>query len=148
MTDHATSTERIQVEVPPFVSFTKTYHNKPYDDISPTRPELSAAGKNVVVTGGGTGIGKAIATAFTQAGAKSVAILGRRLDKLEAAVDNQQEEFEERLEGIEKREKWARGEARANGSKGKRKRVVVEEEEDDDWEDMETESVASKKPKV
>ena len=71
-----------------------------------------------------------------------------KVDKLEAAVDNQQEEFEERLEGIEKREKWARGEARANGSKGKRKRVVVEEEEDDDWEDMETESMASKKPKV
>ncbi|KAF2996023.1 histone acetyltransferase 1 [Curvularia kusanoi] len=70
-----------------------------------------------------------------------------KVDKLEAAVDNQQEEFEERLDGIEKRARWDRGEARANGAKGKRKRVVVEEE-DDDWEDMDTESVASKKPKA
>ncbi|KAF3033420.1 histone acetyltransferase 1 [Didymella heteroderae] len=70
-----------------------------------------------------------------------------KVDKLEAAVDNQQEEFEERLEGIEKRNRWERGEARANGAKSKRKRVIVEEE-DDDWEDMDTESVASKKPKA
>ena len=74
--------------------------------------------------------------------------VSEKVDKLETAVDNQQEEFEERLEGIEKRARWDRGEGRANGSKGKRKRVVVEEEEDDDWEDMETESVASKKPKT
>ncbi|KAJ8105916.1 hypothetical protein OPT61_g9888 [Boeremia exigua] len=70
-----------------------------------------------------------------------------KVDKLEAAVDNQQEEFEERLQGIEKRERWERGEARSNGAKSKRKRVVVEDE-DDDWEDIDTESVASKKPKA
>ncbi|KAH7021998.1 hypothetical protein EDB80DRAFT_805560 [Ilyonectria destructans] len=73
--------------LPSFVSFTKTWHNKPYAFISPTRPELSAAGKNVVITGGGTGIGKAIAIAFAQAGAKSVAIIGRRLDRLGTAAD-------------------------------------------------------------
>lgn len=83
MTDSASN-----IEIPAFVSFTKTYHNKPYEDISPARPELSASGKNVVITGGGTGVGLAIAIAFSQAGAKSVSILGRRLDRLEtAAVD-------------------------------------------------------------
>ncbi|KAH6625646.1 acyl-CoA N-acyltransferase [Boeremia exigua] len=71
-----------------------------------------------------------------------------KVDKLEAAVDNQQEEFEERLQGIEKRARWGRGEARSNGAKSKRKRVVVEDEDDDDWEDMDAEPVASKKPKA
>lgn len=70
-----------------------------------------------------------------------------KVDKVEAAVDNQQEEFEERLAGIEKRSKWGGGEERANKAKSKRKRVVIEEEEDD-WEDMDAESVASKKPKA
>lgn len=68
-----------------FVSFTKTWHDRPYPAISPTRPEVSAAGKNVVITGGGTGIGKAAAIAFAQAGAKSVSIIGRRVDRLQTA---------------------------------------------------------------
>lgn len=68
-----------------FVSFTKRWHNRPYPAISPTRPEVTAAGKDVVITGGGTGIGKAAAIAFAQAGAKSVSIVGRRLDRLQTA---------------------------------------------------------------
>lgn len=71
----------------PFPSFTKTWHQKPYAQISPSRPELSATGKFVVVTGGGVGIGLAISMAFAQAGAKTVAILGRRLEVLEAAAN-------------------------------------------------------------
>lgn len=43
------------------------------------------AGKNVVITGGGTGIGAAAAIAFAQAGAKSVSIIGRRVDRLQTA---------------------------------------------------------------
>lgn len=68
-------------------SFTKTWHSKPYPQISPSRPELSAKGKTVFVTGGGTGIGKATAIAFAQAGAKAVAIFGRRVEKLESAAE-------------------------------------------------------------
>lgn len=80
------ATEDFTMVIPPLPSLTKTYHHKPYPAISPSRPELSAAGKNVVVTGGGSGIGKAIAIAFAQAGAKSVSILGRREHYLKAAV--------------------------------------------------------------
>lgn len=68
-----------------FVSFTKTWHNDTYPAISPTRTELSAAGKHVAITGGGTGIGKAVAIAFAQASAKSVSIIGRRMDRLQTA---------------------------------------------------------------
>jgi NAD(P)-dependent dehydrogenase (short-subunit alcohol dehydrogenase family) len=79
---------KIAMASPPmksFVSFTKTWHNRPYPAISPTRPEISAVGKNIVITGGGTGIGKAAAIAFAQAGAKSVAIIGRRAERLRIA---------------------------------------------------------------
>ncbi|KAF5559917.1 reductase [Fusarium napiforme] len=72
--------------LPGFSSFTKSWHSEPYPFISPLRPELSTAGKNVVITGGGTGIGQATGIAFAQAGAKSIAIIGRRLEHLETSV--------------------------------------------------------------
>ncbi|KIW18372.1 hypothetical protein PV08_02660 [Exophiala spinifera] len=74
-------------DLPEFKSLTKKFHTHPYPAISPTRPELSAKGKNVIVTGGGTGIGLGIAVAYAQAGAKSVAILGRRIDKLKEGAE-------------------------------------------------------------
>lgn len=85
---------QVDIVVPEMPSFTKGYHHRPYPAISPSRPEIAAAaaGKNIVVTGGGTGIGKAIAIAFAQAGARCVAILGRRADRLQQTVADMQSE--------------------------------------------------------
>jgi NAD(P)-dependent dehydrogenase (short-subunit alcohol dehydrogenase family) len=62
----------------PFPSPTSVWHTETYQSISPTRPELSAKGKTVLVTGGGTGIGAETALSFAEAGASRIAILGRR----------------------------------------------------------------------
>ncbi|KAI1270203.1 hypothetical protein F5Y18DRAFT_367519 [Xylariaceae sp. FL1019] len=61
----------------------ETWHNDTYEAISPTRPELSVAGKTVVIVGGGSGIGRETALAFTAAGASKVALVGRTSAKLE-----------------------------------------------------------------
>ncbi|KAK1977130.1 short chain dehydrogenase [Colletotrichum cereale] len=67
---------------PPLPSVTPTWRNDTYDAISPSRPELSAAGKTVIVVGAGGGIGRETALAFASAGATRVILLGRT----EAAV--------------------------------------------------------------
>jgi NAD(P)-dependent dehydrogenase (short-subunit alcohol dehydrogenase family) len=64
---------------------TKTIHQKPYNAISLSRPELNQAGKTVLITGGGTGIGLAMAKAFINASAATVVIVGRRAEVLETA---------------------------------------------------------------
>jgi NAD(P)-dependent dehydrogenase (short-subunit alcohol dehydrogenase family) len=56
---------------------TKTYHTTAYPAINPSIPALSSKGKNIVITGGGSGIGSEIARAFAQSGASSIALLGR-----------------------------------------------------------------------
>lgn len=66
----------------PFPSPTKTWHDTTYPSVSPTRPELSATGKTIVITGGGTGIGAETALYFARAGAARIALLGRRLQPL------------------------------------------------------------------
>lgn len=38
--------------------FTKSYHRDVYPAIDARNPDISAAGKNVMITGGGRGIGK------------------------------------------------------------------------------------------
>ncbi|ORY15384.1 hypothetical protein BCR34DRAFT_558738 [Clohesyomyces aquaticus] len=88
-TSHHHSTHRSQTLVPisqfltlkmaaPFPSPTSMWHTTTYDAISPTRPELSAKGNTVLVTGGGTGIGAETARYFAKAGASRIALLGRR----------------------------------------------------------------------
>jgi NAD(P)-dependent dehydrogenase (short-subunit alcohol dehydrogenase family) len=62
----------------PLPSPTSVWHTKVYQSISPARPELSAKGKTVVVTGGGTGIGAETALYFAEAGASRIGLLGRR----------------------------------------------------------------------
>ncbi|GJC96503.1 short chain dehydrogenase [Colletotrichum higginsianum] len=62
---------------PPLPSITPTWRNDTYDAISPSRPELSAAGKTVIVVGAGSGIGRETALAFASAGAARVIVLGR-----------------------------------------------------------------------
>ena len=62
----------------PFPAPVATYHHATYPALDPTRPELSAKGKTIVVTGGGTGIGAEIVKYFAKAGAAKILILGRR----------------------------------------------------------------------
>ena len=69
------------MEIP---SLTSVFHRDAYPAISPSRPELSVAGKTVLITGGGRGIGKSITTAFAHAGASHIVILGRDASTLEA----------------------------------------------------------------
>ncbi|KAH8672469.1 putative short-chain dehydrogenase [Ilyonectria robusta] len=66
--------------------FTTVIHNKSYPAISTSRPELSQAGRTVLVGGGSTGIGFSIAKSFAAAGASRVIIVGRRQSALGSAV--------------------------------------------------------------
>jgi len=81
----------------PFPTPTQKWHNNIYPSISPTRPELSAKGKTVLVTGGGSGIGAETARHFAAAGASRIALLGRRknrLDETKVSIERQFPEVE------------------------------------------------------
>lgn len=76
----------------PFPSATRTWHSTSYPSIAPTKPSLSAKGKTVLITGGGTGIGAETARSFAVAGASRIALLGRRIQPLldtKAAIERE-----------------------------------------------------------
>ncbi|KAK0117627.1 hypothetical protein ONS95_011959 [Cadophora gregata] len=77
----------------PFPSPTPTWHDNTYPSLSPSRPELSAKGKTVLITGGGSGIGARTALSFAEAGASRIALLGRRSQPLLSTKSSIQEQY-------------------------------------------------------
>lgn len=75
---------------PPLV---QTNHKASYATLSPQRPELSQAGRTVLVTGGSAGIGFAIARAYGEASASRVILTGRRSDVLRKAASQLSESY-------------------------------------------------------
>ncbi|KAI8161649.1 putative transporter [Colletotrichum sp. SAR 10_70] len=69
--------------LPEDMSYTPTTHSASYEAISATNPSISAAGKVVLITGAGSGIGNAASFSFATAGAKALVLLGRRVELLE-----------------------------------------------------------------
>ncbi|KAF4307317.1 putative short-chain dehydrogenase reductase sdr protein [Botryosphaeria dothidea] len=69
----------------PVHHLSQTLHHTQYPAIDPTNPSNSAAGKTVVISGGASRIGYAIAQGFSAAGAATVVILARRQEALDEA---------------------------------------------------------------
>lgn len=67
---------------------TKTMRRGLYPAIDPSKPELSAAGKVVIITGAGGGVGYDTATAWATAGAAGIVLAGRNIDTLNVAAEN------------------------------------------------------------
>ncbi|MCJ1426089.1 hypothetical protein MMC29_003991 [Sticta canariensis] len=67
---------------------TETMRRGLYSAIDPNKPELTAAGKGVIITGAGGGIGYDIAAAWATAGASGIVLAGRNIDMLKSAAEN------------------------------------------------------------
>ena len=78
---------------PIFPSPVPTYHSDTYPAIEPSNPELSTKGKNIVITGGGSGIGPVIAESFAKSGASSISILGRTAKTLVETKNRLQKQY-------------------------------------------------------
>ncbi|GKT46788.1 short chain dehydrogenase gsfE [Colletotrichum spaethianum] len=69
------------------IQFTKNVHREEYSAINPTNPELSLAGKVVIITGASRGIGaRGLVPAFAKAGAKALVLVARDEAKLNAVA--------------------------------------------------------------
>lgn len=73
----------LQASEAPFPCPTSVWHQDSYPSISPSRPELKLHGKNVFITGAGTGIGARIVLSFAEAGSSNIGMFARRQSKLE-----------------------------------------------------------------
>ncbi|KAK1540495.1 hypothetical protein CPAR01_06484 [Colletotrichum paranaense] len=86
------------------MSYTKANHNVSYPAISASNPANSAAGKVVLITGAGSGIGQAAATSFAPASAKALILIGRRtepLTKTAAIISQKGPDVQVRLHGAD-----------------------------------------------
>jgi NAD(P)-dependent dehydrogenase (short-subunit alcohol dehydrogenase family) len=63
-------------------------HLNPYPRLDPTRLKNEFAGKSVLITGGGYGIGASIAHSFASAGISSIILAGRTESKLKSTADS------------------------------------------------------------
>ena len=77
----------------PGANMTKTLRKASYPTIDPARPELSQAGKTILITGGATGIGYSTARAFAQAGAATIILSSRRVLTVADAASRLATEF-------------------------------------------------------
>jgi NAD(P)-dependent dehydrogenase (short-subunit alcohol dehydrogenase family) len=68
-------------------------HLKPYERLAPHLSKDDIAGKTVLITGGGYGIGVAIAKAFAQASAKQIILVGRTKSRLDSTADSLSKDF-------------------------------------------------------
>lgn len=66
---------------------TTQQHFDPYPRVDPALLRKEFAGKSVLVTGGGYGIGSAIARSFAEAGVAEIILAGRTEAKLKATAD-------------------------------------------------------------
>jgi NAD(P)-dependent dehydrogenase (short-subunit alcohol dehydrogenase family) len=71
----------------------KTVHTNTYPAISPSRPEVSQAGRTALITGGSAGIGIGIARSYAEASVSRLILTGRRRNALDAAAATLAAEF-------------------------------------------------------